>query len=191
MKRFVLNLFLCMCTFAGPLEDSSHATQPDDPQFGYEVGECLPLHVVDFVGGVRDTGGGCPSVMINNRRTKGIEIWTRGTNDKTVALINSIEEEVASTPSLLAFVVSHDQDDRESLGELATRHNWAATHVAVIRSKRRSFEAADEPETTQWIVFFMDGKSIKEKRAYSSDQIDSDSIAKLIRDCRSFVTQPE
>ena len=66
-------------------------------EFGLAVGQKMPFHVVDFMAGPHK-GGGCPSVMISNDKTRGIIIWTRTPDEKFLDLAKRLQVPLAKNP---------------------------------------------------------------------------------------------
>src|SRR5437879_884644 len=73
-------------------------------EFGLAVGQKLPFHVVDFAFGPHK-GGGCPSVMISNARTRGIVLWALTPDDKFFELAKRLQVPLAKYPKAEGYLV--------------------------------------------------------------------------------------
>ena len=151
-------------------------------------GQAMPFHVVDFVGGARSSGAGCPSVMINNERSRGVEIWTRSNTRAAFQWAAAVEEKLGAEAKLLAFLVVCDGSTKANLPVPDEVKRFV---VGVPRnSPRRRFATADAEGSHALIVFLMDGKTIKSRLRFQPDELTPETRTKTVQQVIQFLDGP-
>ncbi len=176
---------------AGPLGGLLQANQPIaiKQQYGFQVGDTMPFHVVDFVAGAKDSGCGCPSVMISNSRTRGVEIWSRSAGKEAFDLAAAVEKTLTKDSKQRMFLILFDDPDKESVAAQAKANLLSKCYVAVPRtSTSRKFKLADGANGSDLIVFFMDRKQIKARHSFKPGDLNKKTMDSLADEAKKFLT---
>ena len=181
MIRLISTLFIaaiCWMGFAVSAETSRISK-------GTKTGQTMPLHVVHFVGGARDSGKGCPSVMISNARNRGLEIWANTLSEDVFKLAAELETCLDPDKENQAFIILGDKEDKQSLAKIAKKYKLNKTTVCVPNSQKL-FRAAKFTEESDLHVFFMDRKMIKAKHRLKVSELTEAKRQDLIQEFREF-----
>jgi hypothetical protein len=120
--------------------------EPDKPEFGFAVGKRLPLLVVDFVNPTGYGHCGCVSVMLRNRKARGVVVLTRSLDESVIELCRRLEKEELIGGETLGYLVVFERSVA-SLKEPAAQWGLtkftvnAARHDAAYFSKQVSLPA--------------------------------------------------
>ena len=163
--------------------------QDKQTEYGFGSGKSMPFHVVDFVAGARTEGAGCPSVMISNRRSRGIEIWSKSQAGGAVELAAALDGKLRDDHRARVFLVHFNGDSRKSYTASSPEQSLKNIIVAVPRSSRTAlvFDKADESHDSGVIVFFMDRKVIKSRLRFKQAELAPDDIQALVETADKFL----
>lgn len=168
-------------------EQPASQKQPAEPTYGLDVGQRMRFHVVDFTGGARTDGAGCPSVMISNARKRGIEIWARAGGESEFQLAKSIDAVTPAHRYPLSYLIVFDKSAQPMLTKSASDHSLQRLQVAIPRSMKPSVlgnvESTQDPHV---VVFFMDRKRIVRRHVFAENELDSAAIEKLASEAKQF-----
>jgi hypothetical protein len=156
-------------------------------KYGYHVGESMPFHVVGFVAGARDHGGGCPSVMISNTRGRGVEVWSRTGSEEAFALAGALEAKLPDDDKPRGFLLVFDDTAVDALRAKTAKQGLKKFHVATPRSSTgQAFKSADGAGESAVLVFLMDQKQIKSALRFTAGELNDEAIQKIAKEAESF-----
>ena len=104
---------------------------------GMNVGQSMPFHVVQFVGGARQSGKGCPSVMISNAHSRGLEIWASSPSEEVFQLASDLDSVLGDDQTHRGFMVMGDKQDVQAVRQLAQK-----TRIEEYQRRRPQLEEA-------------------------------------------------
>jgi hypothetical protein len=196
LRRLSLCLSLCLglltCVATTAYGQEAAPSAPSDPPLakGFKVGELMPVHIVGFVAGARNKGGGCPAVMISNRRLPGIEIWSTAADDATFRLAAALEAAIPEGSRSLVFLTVF-ADGAEDLA--AKSETVALKKVFVCHSRssaRDAFNTAREGDKAEVMVFFENRKQIESRRDFAPGELTDEKIDLVVEQARQFLAEP-
>ena len=160
---------------------------------GFDVGQTMPFHVVDFVAGAKSEGAGCPSVMISNDRSTGIEVWCRTKDENTLNLVKQLDRLPQDNRPRKIFVVLFDGTTRETYTVSQEERTLKSVFVAVPRSKRTGqvFEKAVESAESSVIMFLMNQKVIASRIEFQPNELTPEKIKTVADTANRFLTVEE
>jgi hypothetical protein len=189
MKSIVLfGLIVSLCALGGlPAQEKK---EPPKIKYGFKVGEGMPFHVVDFIAGVREKGAGCPSVMISNARSRGLEIWTRSNDEQAFQLTAALQTKLGDGKKTQGFLLLFHRADKDVLVAKANQHGLKQIHVSVPRSIEKSiFQAADASGKSEVIVFFLDHKIIRASWSFAAGELTKERTEALVKAADTFLAE--
>lgn len=155
-------------------------TKPDKHKDPLKVGGVMPFHVVQFQAGPH-TGGGCPSVMIANSKSRGLVIWTRGADPAALQLAKDIDANQSDGKSRAFLVVFDEKPDelRAKLAKLELKHvaaGWAR------RSSADFFSHAGLDPAVTIVVSAIDSDVVKAVWSFKPDELTADKRAAILKE---------
>jgi hypothetical protein len=179
---------ICLAMAFTPNIEGQEKQDPLEVKFGYEVGNTMPGHVVDFLAGAKDHGCGCPPVMISNARTKGIEIWSAKSNELAYKLAGALEPQLVGDKKPRAFLLQFTDSDKEKSRRMAKEHGLRGFLVAEPRtSTKRKFKKADGDNESEIIVFLLDRKAVMATHSFKRGELTGEAFQELVAEANGFL----
>src|SRR5262249_477637 len=125
LSRFIVVIvFLCFLP-------NSSAQEKDKTKYGWQPGESMRFHVVDFVAGVKKYGAGCPSIMTNNAKGVSVMIWTKSGGDAPFELAHAFADKLTADKKVQGFILSFGKATKEDLTAKTDKHGVAKFWVTI------------------------------------------------------------
>ena len=183
-----VGLLFAPCMNASGQEDGTAPEVTLDPK----VGNSMPSHVVDFVAGARQSGCGCPSVMMSNGHTRGVEIWSRSAGDVAFRLAGVLERKLPDDKKARAFLILFGTSGKDGLKAQADKHGLEKFHVAVPRrSTKRISQIVDRSNDSSLIIFLIDRKQIKLIRRFKPGEVNKEEMRAIVEETEAFLVGQE
>lgn len=178
----LLSVAVAAC-FLAPLpgQTPGGAKKEDKKEFGLDVGQKMPFHVVDFATG--SFRQGCPSVMISNAKTRGIEVWSRTGDEKAFALASQFEGPLEKNRKAQGYLVFYMPPDK--LADLAKKHDLQ--YMVVGKARTGSWQKMPAIAAGDVVVFFLNEKLITARWVLKSKDLDQATTKKIAEAAAKFL----
>lgn len=188
MRTMITLCAFCLVMALTPSTQGQEKPDRAEITFGYQVGNTMPGHVVDFLAGAMDHGCGCPPVMINNARTRGIEIWSARSNELAYKLAAALEPQLVNDKKPRAFLLQFTDAEQDQSRQLAKKHGLKGFLVAEPRSStKRRFKKADGDNESEIMVFLLDRKSVEATHRFKRGELTDETFQKLVAEASEFL----
>ncbi len=156
---------------------------------GFKVDQTMPFHVVDFVAGAKNDGAGCPSVMISNGRSRGIEVWCKTKDERVLGLVKQLDLVSQKTKKGRVFIVVFNRTTRETYTVSPDEGTLKNVWISVPRSKRTGqiFQNAVETPDSNVIMFLMNRKVIASRSEFKPDDLTPEKIKTVASAAERFL----
>ena len=176
-------LVLIILSLANPLQAAEPVLKPLVP------GEPLPFMVVDFVKSPSTSHCGCPSIMLKNRKNRGVVIWSRGQAEMACELAQDLDDKFDDRKKTSAFVIFFSAKDQPKLEE-APKTNLKNFYVSLPRgSSNSSLNRYDLKPSHELFVYLVDVDKIHAAWSCSSTEFTPEFRRSIVQAASEF-TQP-
>lgn len=191
MCTCAISTWVCVLLMPALLLCGAASAQGSDASSDLRPGQAMPFHVVDFVAGPRSSGCGCPSVMINNSRSRGLIIWAVSGGETTDALTRRLDHELRGLEAPIFLVVASGRTGKSYTLSPFVRE-LKTVQVAVPRSARTATLLMNsQPEGGNAVVaFFLNGKVIEARVDLPEKELSSSRIESFAEQAKSFLAGP-
>jgi len=170
-------------------DNPSASTADPNPESGFEVNKSMAFHVVDFIGKGPQVGG-CPSVMINNSRKMGVEIWSRSLDDSAFELAAKLQDVLPTGKRPNGFLLVFDKPTPEAVARKSDKFALKNFFVCSPRSSvQKLFSRADPDEEYSTIVFVEDRKEIKAVWQFPQGMLNEKAIVQVVNETRTLLAK--
>ena len=177
MKRWfllsgVLGMMCCL--------QVTNAQEKKTDEYGLKVGQKMPVHIVEFFAGARKYGCGCPSIMVENAKGSGVEIWTRTNDDQPIQLASALEGRLGDGKKKQAFLMLFNDSLKKAIADKPDA--LKKFNVAVPRKEETGLlNDADPSGKAGTVVFLLNHKEITAVWTFPPGALTKDRIEEIVR----------